>query len=205
RERRLILLDRQLAYISDTIKADLPRWITRRRKGIAKKRWEASELLAETGHTQAFAQAQWELQRASELSLSSQPESRLKREMQAVLALQDQIDTVQTAISNAGREISRGGRSVASRRANASISRLETKHEQLVLEASELYATLNIQGDFQEIAGLGLEFTSTLLQAHEAKRNCRERMVERFHEWARLDAASGGADQALGEDSDLQI
>ncbi|KZV97326.1 hypothetical protein EXIGLDRAFT_764453 [Exidia glandulosa HHB12029] len=198
RERRLILLDRQLKYVGDTIRADLPRWIARRRKAISKKRWEASELLFESGHGLASAKEQWALQREAELSLSSQPESRLRREMQAVLALQDQIDTVQTAITNAGHEITRGDRSAASRRARASIGRLEVKHEQLVLEASELYATLNIQGDFQEIAGLGLEFTSTLLQAHEARRNCRERLIEQFHEWSRLDAASGGAHQPLG-------
>ncbi|KZV91813.1 hypothetical protein EXIGLDRAFT_586121, partial [Exidia glandulosa HHB12029] len=148
RERRLVLLDRQLQYVGDTIRADLPRWITRRRKAIVKKRWEASEQLRLSGHSLAHAQAQWSLQRDAELSLSSR--------------------------------------------------RLEVKHEQLVLEASELYATLNMQGDFQEIAGLGLEFTTALLQTHEAKRNCRERLIERFHEWARLDAAAGGADQALG-------
>ena len=70
--------------------------------------------------------------------------------------------------------------------------------EQLVLEASSLYAELNMGGDFGEIAGLGLEFTTTLLQAHEAKRSCREHLIERFHEWGRIDAASGGADRPLG-------
>lgn len=115
-----------------------------------------------------------------------------------MLNLQDQIESVETAIRDASKEIARGARTSATRRAKASIGRLRTKQDQLVLEATELYESLNIDGDFQEISGHGLEFTSTLLQAHEAKRTCRERLVERFHEWSRLDLASGGTDEPLG-------
>lgn len=213
RERRLVLLDRQFRFISGAIREDLPRWLRRRTTALATKRFDASADLEDTGHSIEYARQQWLLQRATDLSVQSrefnfhaascislalEPVNVLRRELKAVLYLQDQIETVEAAIRDASQAIARGARTAASRRAKASIERLRTKQDQLVLEATELYESLNIDGDFQEIAGHGLEFTSTLLQAHEAKRTCRERLVERFHEWSRLDLASGGADEPLG-------
>lgn len=63
----------------------------------------------------------------------------------------------------------------------------------------ELYASLNVHDSFPELANVDLEFVQILLMARDLKINIRKRAIGSFFEWDKLDRATKGRQQPLGE------
>jgi hypothetical protein len=80
---------------------------------------------------------------------------RLRRELDKVLALQTQIETVEESISDAKKSISGPDASPASL---LLLQRLQQTHETLSTQAEQLYTSLNIHESFPELKDLPLEF-----------------------------------------------
>lgn len=120
---------------------------------------------------------------------------RLKRELDKVLSLQTQIDSVETSIADVKKSIA--GPEV-SPDSLTWLHGLETTHATLSAQAEALYASLNIQEAFPELLELPLEFVRTLLILRDLKINIRKRAVGSFWEWETLDRAVGGMREALG-------
>lgn len=120
---------------------------------------------------------------------------RLRRELDKVLKLQDQIDAVETSIHEAKQSLTGGQRSADSL---AHIRSLQATHETLNSQAEALYASLNIHTSFPELRGLPLDFVRTLVIMRDLKMNIRDRAIESFYEWETLDRAVAGKREPLG-------
>ncbi|EJD39841.1 hypothetical protein AURDEDRAFT_36376, partial [Auricularia subglabra TFB-10046 SS5] len=197
RRRRLVLLDRQLQRLGRRMRQNLGKWVRRRRKAIVEKAQKATTQLVKSGHARQYLRSQWEEQRSAELSIRSHPKNRLRKSLEAVLTLQDQADAIEESIKGAEATISGSSRQ-ATAAAGLCIRKLKSSQAALLSEAQALYATLHIDREFEEIRGMGLEFTAVLLQAHEAKRTCRMLLQRRFQEWRTLDSAHGGKGLPVG-------
>jgi hypothetical protein len=121
--------------------------------------------------------------------------ARLKKELDMVLNLQGNLDTIDDAIQMTHTTISKSSPSKESLRL---VKSLQETHEHLKTKVEALYASLNVHESFPELQGLDLEFVRTLLMARDLKINIRKRAVGSFFEWDKLDQAAGGRDQALG-------
>jgi hypothetical protein len=115
------------------------------------------------------------------LSYRSDAPAHLRRELDKVLALQTQIDSVEKAIHDTKQEIT--GSDVPPNTVSL-IRRLEAAHDKLSQEAEDLYASLNIGGSFPELADLPRAFAHTLLIIHNLKIVIRRGAITSFQEWA---------------------
>lgn len=127
--------------------------------------------------------------------LSDAP-ARLKKELDSVLALQSDIDSIEHALRNARATLKQGN--VASPALEA-IAGLERTHTRLVKHIETLYASLHVSDGFPEIDGMSLDFVRTLFLAHDLKINIRKRAISSFFEWEKLDQAAGGKQNPLGK------
>jgi hypothetical protein len=156
----------------------------------------------------AELQQQWELQKQSQLSLRARTScvsvshsaystypvdapARLKRELDAVLNLQADLDNVSSAIQSAKSQL-QGSNTVHA------IASLERTNRKLTEKVESLYASLNVHDSFRELNDVDLDFVRTLLLARDLKINIRKRAIGSFFEWERLDQAVGGKNQVLG-------
>jgi hypothetical protein len=62
-----------------------------------------------------------------------------------------------------------------------------------------VYSSLNLEGSYPELQSLPYEFVRALILARDLKINIRKRAIASFFETDRLQQASGGREQALGE------
>lgn len=94
--------------------------------------------------------------------------AKLKKELDTILTLQADLDTVDSAL-----QTTRAALSAATPMDNSIdiLSGLETSHEQLKAKVETLYASLNIHKSFPELEGIDLEFVRTLLMARDLKIN----------------------------------
>lgn len=190
----------------------LPEYLRRRAATAADKADKALVELAKTGYERAYLEKQWENQKAAETSVRSRTSSftawtcaytltdsstRLRKALESVLALQERVDAIDDAIRDTEANLPRGSKSTSAA-ANKTIRALKVAQLELTHQAEQLHATLKIPDEFEEIRGLGLEFTAVLLQAYEAKRACRTLITNRFQEWAYLDGSAGGKGGAVG-------
>ena len=121
--------------------------------------------------------------------------ARLKRELDAVLTLQTELDAIKGYFRHVQKAISEDtGNSEAFR----FLETLRQAHEQTVNKVEELYVSLNLTDEFPDIQGLPLAFIRILLLARDLKINIRKRAIGSFFEWEKLDGASGGRDHPLG-------
>jgi hypothetical protein len=128
--------------------------------------------------------------------LSADAPARLKHELDKVLALQVQIDAIETSILEVKTTIA--GDDSAAAQTHDILRRLQATHLSLSNQAEALYASLNISNAFPELNGLPLEFVRTLLIMHDLKMNIRKRAVGSFQEWEMLDRAVSGRREPLG-------
>jgi hypothetical protein len=214
RTRRIWLLDRQASFIGHDLRDSLGEWIRHRLiRGVQAKSDEARDILGHCGIPLADLRAQWELQKASQLSMRARAylrafprcahsdvfldaPARLKKEIDTVLTLQAHLDEVNRAISDAETMIAKMDEPSHSLQA---LQSLERTHERLGTKVEALFASLNIQGLFSELNGIDLDFVRTLLMARDLKINIRKRAIGSFFEWDKLDQAVGGRGAALGE------
>ena len=119
----------------------------------------------------------------------------LKKELDTVLTLQGDLDTVEKAIHTA--QVTLSTSSVPSKSSKI-LNGLEEMHEELSNKVEELYVSLNVQESYPDLQGFGIDFVRTLLMAHDLKVNIRKRAIGSFFEWDRLDQAVGGRSNPLG-------
>jgi len=120
----------------------------------------------------------------------------LKKELDAVLALQAELDGSERVLQGVQAIIEKGPVSQGTRDALASLKR---GHKRLLNRVDVLYCSLNIHDRFPELDGVDFEFVQTLLLARDLKINIRKRAVGSFFEWDKLDRAVGGKQKALGK------
>lgn len=192
---------------------DLGNWIRRRlEKGVQGQGQKARAILADCEIPVETLREQWELQKEAQLSLRARvyffadpvllrhsllPDApaRLKHELDTVLGLQGDLDTVETAIQATHSALTKTTSSKDSLRL---LTALESTHSVLKEKVEALYASLNVHDSFPELRGIDLEFVRTLLMARDLKINIRKRAIGSFFEWDKLDQAAGGRDQAIG-------
>lgn len=116
--------------------------------------------------------------------------ARIKKELDAVLTLQSELDELEKKLSST-RELMNslhGGSAIS----DGFMSDLEARQRQVVEKVEELYASLNVHDSFPELKGIDVEFLTTLFLARDLKMNIRKRAVSSFFEWDKLNQAKGG-------------
>ncbi|OJT05167.1 hypothetical protein TRAPUB_3992 [Trametes pubescens] len=196
RSRRIWLLDRHAEAINISARNELGNWIRGRlRHGVEGKTLAANEELSELGITVSELRIQWEAQRKAQLSLRQHAPARLKKELDAVLNLQVELDAVEVSL---GRLQTMVGTDEDHPIVHEYITSLKRTHSRAIQKVESLYSSLNVPEDFPELQGLPLEFVRTLLMARDLKINIRKRAIGSFFEWDKLNRAAGGRDQPLG-------
>ncbi|KAG6835936.1 hypothetical protein H0H93_013187, partial [Arthromyces matolae] len=191
RARRIWMLDRQVGLIGLEHRDDLGLWIQRRlTKGVERQGEEAQETLRQIKIPESTLRAQWELQRASQLSIRAHAPVRLKKELNTVLGLQGELDSIGEAIKQIKTEFSRT--SSLPKKALSGLTNLQQLQEDLKGQSEALYASLNVHESFPELKGVNIEFVRLLFMARDLKINIRKRAIGSFLEWDKLDQAVGG-------------
>lgn len=111
------------------------------------------------------------------------------------MELQERLDAVEKQIQSCKHAIAAGHDADI----ELTLTILTNMHAEFTAKVDDLYAKVELLQDLPEIRGHSVQFLHTLLQAHEAKRVCRARIIGRFSEWERLDAAVGGKEEAMGK------
>ncbi|KAJ7841922.1 hypothetical protein B0H14DRAFT_2359849 [Mycena olivaceomarginata] len=195
--RRVWTIDQYTSFVNQEGLSSLGAWLHRQQtKNLTKKRRAAEKTLAECGVPEAELRVQWAAQRAAQTSARSYAPARLRRELDKVLKLQDQIDAIEKSILDAKQSITSGGN--ASADSLVHVRKLESTRATLSSQAEALYASLNIHRSFPELQGLPLDFVRTLLIMRDLKINIRDRAIESFYEWETLDRAVAGKREPLG-------
>lgn len=121
--------------------------------------------------------------------------ARLKKELDAVLALQGDLDTVDKALATAKTTFAK---SPHSKEVQSCIRYLQNSQEEIQDKVEALYSSLNVHESFPELDGINFNFVRTLLMARDLKINIRKRAIGTFFEFDRLDQAAGGRNNPLG-------
>lgn len=121
--------------------------------------------------------------------------ARLKKELDAVLTLQGDLDTVDKALVTAKATFAK---SPQSKEVQACIRYLQNSQEEIQDKVEALYASLNVHESFPELDGIDFEFVRTLLMARDLKINIRKRAIGTFFEFDKLDQATAGRNNPLG-------
>lgn len=120
---------------------------------------------------------------------------RLKKELDTILSLQGDLETVEKAINAAKAALTTSTTDDESKRI---LQGLQETHSSFTNRVEALYVSLNIHDSYPDLKGANLDFVRTLLMARDLKMNIRKRAIGSFFEWDRLDQAVGGRNQALG-------
>ncbi|EJD33614.1 hypothetical protein AURDEDRAFT_76862 [Auricularia subglabra TFB-10046 SS5] len=193
RKRRIILLDRHLQWIADKMRDDLGKWLVRKWVALRDRERAASREVQRSGHTATMLREQWASQREIQLSVRRMTAPRLKKELEAVMELQDQIQSVEEAIATAEASLRDPG-------GDAGPTLI-----QLTQQADALYSSLNVEEVFPEIQDFGNDFVRTLIMAYDAKCIARRKLIGRFFEWEYLDQAVGGTGEPLGTNQHQKV
>ncbi|KAJ7727050.1 hypothetical protein B0H14DRAFT_2410313 [Mycena olivaceomarginata] len=193
--RRIWTIDQYIAFINDEGRDGLGGWIARQQKNLEKKEDACLKVLADCRVPETELRRQWKEQKAAQTSARSHAPARLRRDLDKVLALQTQIESVEKAIAEVKTSITTAG---ASANSLLLLGSLEATHETLSGQADALYASLNIHETFPQLRDLPLDFVRTLLLTRDLKINIRKRAVGSFLEWESLDRAVSGRREPLG-------
>ncbi|KAG6824273.1 hypothetical protein H0H92_007384 [Tricholoma furcatifolium] len=99
RTRRIWVLDRHVRFIGEEHKHDLGLWIQQRlKRGVVEQGQKAQVALSECGEPEDVLRTQWEMQRSAQLSVRAHAPTRLKKELDTVLGLQGELESVDLAI-----------------------------------------------------------------------------------------------------------
>ncbi|EJD33230.1 hypothetical protein AURDEDRAFT_77138 [Auricularia subglabra TFB-10046 SS5] len=193
RKRRMIILDGQLQWIADINRDELGHWMARKWKKLRLRECEARAQIRQSGYGAETLREQWALQRETQLSLRKLTAPRLKKELEAVMEIQDQIQAVEEAIAGL-EDTLRAPAPEATQR----LDDLRATLAQLTQQADGLYSALNVEDEFPDISEFGVDFVRALIKAYDAKCIARQKLIGRFFEWEYLDQASGGTGEPLG-------
>ena len=122
--------------------------------------------------------------------------SRVKKELDTILSLQGDLDTVEKAINATKATLAT---STTPGESKNILKGLLDMHSMFSSKVEDLYTSLNIHDSYPDLKGAPLEFVRVLLMAHDLKINIRKRAIGSFFEWDRLDQAVGGRNQTLGK------
>ncbi|OCH83804.1 hypothetical protein OBBRIDRAFT_742683 [Obba rivulosa] len=196
RSRRIWLLDRQLSAIADEMRDNLGAWITRKLKnGVWDQYTAAKAIVIEVKINVIELRRQWAMQQEAQLSIRAHAPARLKKEVDAVLSLQAEIERVENALEAVRNQFQA---SQSSSECIAILSNLVRTSEDLGKRAESLYSSLNITEIFPELNGLPADFVRMLVLARDIKINIRKRVTAQLLEFDRIDRAAGGKDNPLG-------
>ena len=131
------------------------------------------------------------------LDQSTETPSRIKKDLEQILTLQTEIDGIHGSILKAKMNLKHSGKS--SKPLYRIITALENSQAILRTQVDELYASLDVIGEFPELHGINLTFLWTLLLARDLKTKIRTKAVGSFFEWERLDRAVGGRNIPLSK------
>jgi hypothetical protein len=212
RSRRIIIIERQIQWIANLLRAELGRWEVRRRDAVDEKRAAATRDLAACGYDIETLRLLWEQQRKSQLSVrrgalwlftairayqvSVATKPLLKQDMKVISDLQDTVDTLDERINSAEVNLTRGRRNV---KIKQSLLELRNQRDQFLERIQVLYSSLSIVEEYPHIKELGNDFVQLLVEAHNTKALLRARIVGRIFEINYLDRAVGGRDIPLGD------
>ena len=118
----------------------------------------------------------------------------LKKELNVVLTLQADIDTIEWALQNARRAIAQGD---APQDSMATILTMEQTQQWLQGESERLYASLNVHESYPELQCMSLDFVRMLLLTCDLKINICKCVVASFFEWDKLNSTMGGRSNPL--------
>ena len=120
----------------------------------------------------------------------------LNKELNMVLTLQGDINTIEKNLQNTRRTISQGS---APKDSIATVSAMEQTQQQLQEELERLYTSLNVHNSYPELQGMSLEFVRTLLLACNLKINIHKCTIASFFEWDKLHSMMRGKSNPLGK------
>jgi CMP-2-keto-3-deoxyoctulosonic acid synthetase len=120
---------------------------------------------------------------------------RLKKELDMVLNLQGDLDTVEKVILSAQTTLLQ---TQSSQESVQVLKTLKQTHQHLKEQVDVLYTSLNVQSNFPDLQGMDLEFIRTLIMVWDLKINIRKQAISSFFKWEKLDQAVGGCEEALG-------
>ncbi|EMD34765.1 hypothetical protein CERSUDRAFT_54749 [Gelatoporia subvermispora B] len=196
RSRRIWILDRQAHAIGLELRDHLGIWMVRKLKhGVHIQYSDARKIVVASNVDVDELRRQWALQQAAQLSVRSHAPTQLKKEIDAVISLQQEIDRVTVAVKDIKARFKDDD---TSPRAKSLLSWLHTTSSNLSERAEKLYTSLNISQMFPELKGVNAEFVRMLLLAHDIKIIVRKRVVAQLLEFDRIDRAAGGKDNPLG-------
>ncbi|KAJ7841963.1 hypothetical protein B0H13DRAFT_2205233 [Mycena leptocephala] len=195
--RRIWMIDLYMSFINAEGVTNLGTWLERQQeKNVEPKLANARRTLRDCRVPVSELRNEWAAQKAAQSSVRAHAPARLKRELDKVLALQVQIDAVETSILEV--RTSMAGDDTAIAQTHDILRRLQATHQALSDQAEALYASLNISNTFPELIHLPLEFVRTLLIMRDLKMNIRKRAIGSFQEWEMLDRAVSGRREPLG-------
>ncbi|KAL0566606.1 hypothetical protein V5O48_015401, partial [Marasmius crinis-equi] len=165
-------------------------------KYAQKKEAEAVDQLRSFGIPSEELESLWLEQKAAELSPRAHASAHLKKELEKVLKLQTEIKQLEASIKTARASIKK-------MRFPPSdtlfyLAELEQTHTTLKKKAEQLYDSLNIPQNHPTLANVPLEYLHTLLLARDTKIAIRSKAIATFQEYAQIDQAVGGVQEALG-------
>ncbi|KIK24298.1 hypothetical protein PISMIDRAFT_98714, partial [Pisolithus microcarpus 441] len=152
---------------------DLGAWLKRQmRKGIGEQGSAAEEALAGCDVPVAKLQSQWTEQWEAQLLIWAHKyaPTRLRKELDSVLALHADLDASKCALLAAHTMIEQDSKEVSVRTLDI-LASMECGHTQLSDKLETLYASLNVQDRFPELDGIQLDFIQVLLMARDLKIN----------------------------------
>ncbi|KIM65572.1 hypothetical protein SCLCIDRAFT_112546, partial [Scleroderma citrinum Foug A] len=194
------LLDNHAAAIGYEMWHDLGDWLRcHLKKGVGDQGAAAQNVLDNCGVNVTELQKQWADQRVAQLSIRAYAPAKLKKELDAVLTLQADLDSSNRVLQLAWTTIEKGNASPGVLEALVSLERsLQRGHTRLMTKAEALYSSLNVHEQFLELTNVSLDFVQILLMARDLKINICKRAVGSFFEWDKLDRAVSGKDKPLG-------
>ncbi|KAG6819416.1 hypothetical protein H0H93_012076, partial [Arthromyces matolae] len=160
------------------LRDDLGFWLCRRRtKGVQAQGTKARQIVNLCGVPETVLRSEWESQRSSELSIRAHAPLRLKKELDAVLALQGDLEASEKNLQTARVALSKAK---PAKKSLKILANLQDHHEQLKDDLHKLYSSLTVLESFPELSGVDLEFVKLLLIARDLKINVRKRAIGSF-------------------------
>ncbi|KAJ7575335.1 hypothetical protein C8J56DRAFT_1032566 [Mycena floridula] len=196
--RRIWMLDRLIQSTAAQHRDTLGEWIRNKLIYLKETVQKHKTVLQLFGEPSSVIRAHWEEQKAEQTSIRAHLPARLKKELEDVLALQSQIDSIDATIQSIRSTIRQNTSGTSKTAALAQIELLEEAQTDMKAHAEVLYALLNVTDTYPELQGIALEFVQILLLARDLKISLRKRIIGSFFETDRLDQAVGGGNEALG-------
>ncbi|KAF8911110.1 hypothetical protein CPB84DRAFT_1671998, partial [Gymnopilus junonius] len=154
--RRHWLTDHQLSAIASEMRDDLGDWLKHcSRHGVQEQMRKVKAILEKCGKMEAELHAQWELQKAAQLSVRAYVPAKLKKELDTILSLQGDLETVEKAINAAKATLMMSATPDASKKI---LKAFQENHASFSDRVEALYVSLNIHDSYPDLRGANLDF-----------------------------------------------